>query len=265
MKIGIFDSGLGGLFILKNLRKTLSKFDYVYLGDTKNLPYGDKSQKELYNLTKNAINFLFKQDCQLVIIACNTASSVLRKVQQDWLPYTKYTNHRVLGVIRPTAEQALSKQHEIIGIIGTRRTIQSETYTTELLDKNPNLKVISLAAPELVKMIESDNIDAKKIQKTIQPLLESKIQTLILACTHFGIIKRELQKIFGKKVLIISQENLLPQKISAYLNKHPEILHRLSQNKSVQLYVTKKSLRYQTLSKKWFGEKTIINRAILSK
>lgn len=265
MKIGVFDSGLGGLFILKSLRKSLGKFDYVYLGDTKNLPYGNKSQKQIFDLTKQAIEFLFQQDCLLVIIACNTASSVLRKIQQDWLPYTKYNNHRVLGVIRPTAEQALSKQHKIIGIIGTRRTIWSETYTQELAAKNIELKIVSLATPELVQMIESGKINAKKIKKSIQPLLEAKIQTLILACTHFGIIKQELQKILGKKVLIISQEDLLPRKVSEYLNKHPEILHRLSQNKSVQLYVTKKSLRYETLVKKWFGKKTTLRRAILTK
>jgi glutamate racemase len=265
MKIGIFDSGLGGLFILKNLRNQLRHFDFVYLGDTKNLPYGDKSQGEIYRLTKCALNYLFEQDCQLVIIACNSASSVLRKLQKDWLPKTKYSNRRVLGVIRPTIEKALTHKPTKIGIIGTRRTIQSKTYSDEILGIKSNVKIISFPTPQFVPMIESGKSDISKIMGILQPLIDAEINILILACTHYGIIKKQLKLMFDEKVAIISQEDILPQKVYEYLNKHPEISNRLSKRGTVDLYITKKSPRYQTLVKKWFGCNAIAKVVVLTK
>ena len=164
MRIGIFDSGLGGLIILRDIIKKLPQYDYVYLGDNARTPYGNRSQEVIYKFTEQAVEFLFKQDCELIIIACNTASAkALRKIQQDWLP-KNYPNRRVLGVIRPVVEEGVKVAKKKIGVIGTKGTIASEAYIKEiqkLLPKvdppraeNPQLEVIQKATPLLVSLIE---------------------------------------------------------------------------------------------------------------
>jgi len=250
MKIGIFDSGLGGLFILKELRRKLRQYNYVYLGDTKNLPYGDKSQKQIFDLTRKAVEYLFKQDCALVIVACNTASSqALRKLQQTWLPKSKYKNHRILGIIRPTIE-VIGKEKSI-GLIGTRRTIDSGAYSRELENVGWHGLFIEKATPKLVPMIESNHVDLQILKDYLKPFKSSK--SLILACTHYGLIKKEIQKILGLKVRVISQEDVLPLKLKNYLSRHLEISQRLSENSRITLSVTKSNLNYMRLAKDWFG------------
>ena len=241
MKIGIFDSGLGGLFILKGLlsNRALSKYDYVFLGDTKNLPYGNKSQKQIYKLAVKAIEYLFKQDCALVIVACNTASSqALRKIQQEWLPKSKYKDRKVLGVIRPTVESVI-KSAKRIGVIGTNRTIDSKAYLREFKDFNPNLKIFQQATPLLVPLIESGSLI--KIDEVLKHHLKQfkNIDTLILGCTHYCILKDKVRKLVGPKVKVISQDELLPEKLKSYLIRHKEITQKLSKNRQLQLNVTK--------------------------
>jgi glutamate racemase len=254
MKIGIFDSGLGGLFVLKELRKQLPKYDYIYLGDTKNLPYGDKSQKRIFELTRAAVNYLFKQDCAIVIVACNTASSqALRKLQQEWLPKSKYSNRRILGIIRPTVEDL--KATGKIGIIGTRRTIDSKAYNREAQKAKSQVELFTMPTPKLVPMIENNKLDIAVLAKYLQPLRNKKIDTLILACTHYGIIKPQIQKFLGSKVKVVSQESVLPGKLRNYLKAHPEFSHKLGQSGRINLQVTKLSVNYKILAKQWFGPK----------
>jgi glutamate racemase len=256
MKIGIFDSGLGGLFILRKLKQDLPKYDYVFLGDTKNLPYGNKSQTEIYKLGVKAVEDLFKQDCALVIVACNTVSAqALRKIQRVWLPKSKYKDRKVLGVIRPTAEAA-SELSGKVGLIGTLRTIKSSSYSRELKNINPRVQLISVATPLLVPMIEAGNLDKvdEILKHYLKPLQKQKINALILGCTHYCVLNSKAEKILGPRVKVISQDKLLPRKLKSYLTKHSEIERKLSKNGKLTLLVTKASPLYSRMLKDWFGE-----------
>lgn len=250
-KIGIFDSGLGGLIVSRAIRKNLPQYDYVYLGDTKNLPYGNKSQSLIYKNTIKAVKYLFKQDCILIIMACNTASSqALRRIQQDWLPKSKYKDRRVLGVIRPTVE-SVSKARNI-GLIGTLRTVDSSAYLQELKKINKNIKLFAKATPKLVSMIELGKYQESVLKNYLEPF--KNLDSLILGCTHYGVFKKQIQKILGPKVKIIAQEDLLPKKIKNYLSKHKEIRTQLSKNHDFKIYLTKTNERYKKLSSEWFGK-----------
>ena len=179
--IGVFDSGLGGLSVLKKFLSDVPGYHYIYLGDSARLPYGNKSPETIYAYTVEAVDFLFKQNCHLVIIACNTASAqALRRLQQEWLPY-HYPDRRVLGVIKPLAEAATTNNFKKIGIIGTTATINSKTYPKEIHELNSKLKVYGQAAPLLVPLIEDgrlDNPETKLILKSyLAPLQAKKIDS----------------------------------------------------------------------------------------
>ena len=252
MKIGIFDSGVGGLLVAKSIKKYMPQYDYVYLGDTKNLPYGDKSQNQIYKNTVRAVEYLFKQNCILVVVACNTASSqALRKIQQEWLPKSKYNGRKVLGVIRPTVE--IVGNLKKVGVIGTVRTIDSTAYKQELEKINPKIKLSMLATPKLVPMIEEGKYEEEILKNYLVPFRNT--DGIILGCTHYGLLKKEIRKILGPKVKIIAQEDLIPKKLKNYLTKHKEIKEKLSKNSKFELLVTKISDRYENLALKWFGAK----------
>ncbi len=258
-KIGIFDSGLGGLIIARAIRRFMPGYDYVYLGDTKNLPYGNKSQAKIYANTKKALEYLFEHGCVLVIVACNTASSqALRKIQQEWLPArnaahnaaggpnSKYKDRKVLGVIRPTVESIGKSKN--VGLIGTVRTVDSKAYKQELYKINPKIKLLAKATPELVPMIEKRELDIKVLKNYLASFKNT--DTLILGCTHYGLLKKEIKKILGPKVKIIAQEDIIPGKLKKYLKNHREI--RLSKGSGMEFLVTKK-----TPSMKGFSPKLI--------
>ena len=254
MKIGIFDSGLGGLFILRKLKEQLPQYDYIFLGDTKNLPFGNRSQKQIYKLGIKAVQYLFQQDCALVIVACNTVSAqALRKIQKEWLPASKYKDRRVLGVIRPTIEEVAGKTGKV-GIIGTTRTIDSRAYLRELKKYDAKRKAVQLATPLLTPIIEAGNLDKvdEVLEHYLKLLQKEKISTLILGCTHYCILHSRAQKIMGSKVKIISQDTLLPKKLKIYLAKHKTIEQKLSKNGKVVLQVTKASPLYPKMLKDWF-------------
>ncbi len=250
MKIGIFDSGLGGLVVLKELKRKLPKYDYLYLGDTKNLPYGDKSQARIFDLTKKAVDYLFRQDCELVIVACNTASSqALRRIQRGYLPKSKFKDRRVLGIIRPTVEEV--KNFKTIGIIGTRRTVDSGAYVRELKNMGWHGKLLTKSTPKLVPMIENNKLDHKIVQDYLKSF--KNMDALILACTHYGLLKKTIA-MNGNRMKIIAQEDLLPAKLRNYLKRHPEVSKNLSRNSKLTLLITKSNPRYQNLAKNWFGK-----------
>jgi glutamate racemase len=255
MKIGVFDSGLGGLVILKSLIKKLPEYDYLYLGDTKNLPYGEKSQEEIFKLAKKAVEYLFKQDCGLVVIACNTiSSSALRRIQREYLPKSKYSNRRVLGVIRPTVE--VLKSHDRVGVMATTATVKSRAFSKEIKKINPNIFVVEEAAPKLVPMIESNSLVGveNEISKYIRPLLKKKISALILGCTHYPMLDKKIRKAVGDRIRILSQDKIVPKKLATYLQKHREIEKGLSKNRRIELKVTSLERIYPDLVKGWFSK-----------
>ncbi len=253
MKIGFFDSGLGGLYVLRAVARSMPQYDYVFLGDTKNLPYGDKTQKQIYDLTARAIEFLFGQGCGLVIVACNTSSAqALRKIQRIYLP--KYhRDKKVLGVIRPTVE--LIKAGEVC-VLATASTVKARAYSKELKKLNPQVKITEIAAPELVPLIESGQLAKlkQKISYYSDLVADKKVKNLILGCTHYSLYRDEFAHRL-KGVKIISQDQIIPIKLSKYLQNHPEITKQLSNKKGRQFFVTKLNQEFLNTAKKWFGKK----------
>ena len=264
MKIGIFDSGLGGLLIAKAIRKMMPEYDYVYLGDTKRVPYGNRSNKAIYEFTKEAVNYLFKKEnCAIIIIACNTASArALRRIQQEYLS-KNFTDRKVLGVLIPTAEECA--KYNRVGILGTAGTVASNTFPNEIKKLQEKCQVFQNSAPMLVPLIEEgENILAEIfLKKYLAPLLKKNIDVLALGCTHYPIYKKEIKKILAstkhnkggipKNVKIISQDEIIPKKLKEYLMRHTEIAKKLSKNKTAKILVTDITQNMLKLSHKWFG------------
>lgn len=243
MKIGVFDSGLGGVVIAKALIEALPDYDYVYLGDTQHLPYGEKTSGQVLNYTLRAIKYLIHQECGLIIIACNTATAVsLRYLQKRFCPLESPTT-KVLGVIIPTLEEALQSAPDKIAVIATKATIRSDIYKTELQKLLPHTPIFSLATPELVPAIEqADFHQADQVIQKYAPLLKN-YPTLILGCTHYPIIKDLIQKHLPHTHLI-AQNDFMGEKLKTYLARHPEIETHLSRHKTRRFCLTQDSSRY---------------------
>ena len=235
--LGVFDSGFGGLTVLKELAKALPNYNFAYLGDNARAPYGNRSFESIYRYTLEAVRFLFAMDCPLVILACNTASAkALRTIQQKDLPLIA-PNNRVLGIIRPMAEEIgnFTKTGHI-GILGTEGTITSGSYLMEIAKFWPNLHVEQEPCPMLVPLVEKGLINHSStemfIREYTQKILakDPHIDTLILACTHYPLLQALFAKVLPKNVKIVSQAGIIAQKTLEYLSKHPEIDSRISKS-----------------------------------
>ncbi len=239
-KIGVFDSGLGGLFIANAIRKRLPDYDYLYLGDTLHLPYGRRSDDAIYDLSEKAMRYLFEQGCDLIVMACNTASAAaLRRLQQGFL-LREYPDNRILGVIVPTLEVAIEQGAHRIGLLGTERTVHSNIYELELQKINPQVSLHAVASPLLVPLIEHNGekyYDAV-LGDYLKPLMEAKIESLILGCTHYVALKDTVNKLTGNSVRLISQDDIIPGKLADYLHRHPEMNARLTKGGSFEVQAT---------------------------
>lgn len=245
MKIGVFDSGLGGLVITKAFIEALGEYDYVYYGDTANLPYGEKSNEQVLAYTIEAIKFLINQNCGLIIIACNTATSIaLRYLQQKFIP-AYAPNVKVLGVVIPTVEEALENNAKRIGVLATPTTVASHIYQQELLKANPDLEIFEVASPELVPAIE--NNDFETAHKFVEHYLKQfdNINSLILGCTHYPLLKDKVRDICKKDIKIVSQDELMGKKLADYLRRHIEIDICLSRNKELKILVSQDGEKYR--------------------
>lgn len=239
MKIGIFDSGLGGLSILKSIRARMPQYDYVFLGDTLHVPYGRRSPETIRTLTTRSIQTLFLLECELIIVACNTASSyALRDLQKNWLPHHA-PNKRILGVIVPTLEAVYDSQINSIGLLATNSTIESCIYHQELSKMNTAITIHDQAAPLLVPLMENDGWDLvpQALNKYLAMFKKHDIDGLILGCTHYGSLAPLIQGQLPE-CRIFSQNQIIPDKLHNYLDRNKAIESRLNQNGSVQLYVT---------------------------
>lgn len=241
MKIGFFDSGLGGLLVLNAVRQHLPDFDYLYLGDTLHVPYGNRSAQAIYTLTQKAVQYLFDHDCQLVIIACNTASaSALRQLQQTWLA-EHYPNRRVLGVVVPTAEAVAESGCQNVGLIGTSYSVRSGVYADELAKRNPNIALHGVATPLLVPLVEHDGAQfaAPIVQHYLQSLLDKNIDGLMLGCTHYPMLREAIEAALPNDVKIFDQTQIMPQKLADYLVRHQiDIVAHLSTNGTCDYHFT---------------------------
>lgn len=257
MKIGIFDSGLGGLIITRAIRKLMPEYDYVYLGDTKRVPYGNRSHETVFEFTKEAVDYLFqKENCAIIIIACNTSSArALKRIQQEYLP-KNFPNRRVLGVLIPTAEE--SSTYKKIGILGTSGTVNSNAFPIEIKKLNKNAKVFQNSAPMLVSLAEEGEtkLVGQFIVKYLKSLLSKGVGAVVLGCTHYPIFKVEFKKVLPRRVKLISQDEIIPKKLKDYFMRHLEITEKLSKNKTAKILVTDITKNVEKLSKKWFGSDT---------
>lgn len=243
MKIGFFDSGVGGLTILASVRKLLPQYDYLFYGDTAHVPYGDRSEGEIHTLTQNAIEFLLSNDCALVVVACNTASAETLRKLQDTILSGAYNDRRLLGVIVPTVETLVSSKTRSALFVGTTRTINSKKYDTELNKLSSAIVVESIATPELVPLIESGKYDDayQVIDSVIQPRI-GKADTIVLGCTHYTTLKKHIREKF--KIQVISQDEIIPDKLKEYLQRHPEIETKLSREHRLEIVLSKENEHY---------------------
>lgn len=276
MRIGIFDSGLGGLITLREIIKKLPQHDYIYLGDNARAPYGNRSAEIVHNFTLQAVDFLFKQDCQLIIIACNTATAAaLRKIQQEWLPFN-YPDRRVLGVTRPLAEAAFKINADKIGVIGTKGTINSQVFIKELEKLGYGGEIFQQAAPLLVPIIEDSAfafanasaddglnlIISELLNQYLEPLKKQNVSTLILGCTHYPILIEQIKNIMGEKVNVLNSGEVIADSLADYLQRHnvtlrlpkcgPQVMVRQAHH-DIKFYVTDLSDNYQKIGEQWFG------------
>lgn len=247
MKIGLFDSGLGGLTIMREVTNSLPEYDYIYYGDTANLPYGNRTEAEIYQLTARGVHELLKRDCALVVIACNTASAeTLRTLQDEWLP-VHYPDRRILGVIVPAVEAFIDTGKKDVLLIATQRTVDSQKYLRELTNRTSDFNLVAVATPELVPLIESGNIvDATNIATQYIEAQGGESEVVILGCTHYTEIKSQLRERFPDKIFL-SQDEIIPQKLAFYLTRHPEIESTLGKTKERTIFLTEDRPDYTRL------------------
>lgn len=243
--IGIFDSGYGGLTILKEIRKIMPQYDYLYLGDNARTPYGTRSFDVVYEFTIQAVRYLFKQGCHLVILACNTASAkALRTIQQNDLPRLA-PNRRVLGVIRPTVEVIgdISKTHHV-GIMATPGTVRSKTYELEIAKLFPDFKVTSEACPMWVPLVENEEYNTPGadyfVKKNIDSLLQQdpQIDSVILGCTHYPLLRDKIRQWMPDNIHVIEQGNYVAQSLKEYLSRHDDMSEHITSEGTIRFLTT---------------------------
>ncbi|MFA5820532.1 MAG: glutamate racemase [Candidatus Gracilibacteria bacterium] len=251
--IGLFDSGYGGLTVLKPILKALPEYDYIYLGDNARAPYGSHSPDNIKKFSEQAVRYLLDRGAKLIIFACNTASSVaLRDIQK------KYS--KVLGVLIPVAEEASKvTKGGRVGVIGTNATINSHAYETEIHKLNPGIHVYSKACPLLVPFIEEgwhEKPEANSIaKKYLQSLKTCHIDTLILGCTHYPMMIKTFRRIMCPRVKILESGDIVATKLKEYLNRHPEIEKTLKKGKKRTFLTTDDPQRFKEFTEKYLGLK----------
>ncbi len=243
--IGVFDSGYGGLTVLKSIVAQLPDYDYIYIGDNARTPYGSRSFETVYEYTLQAVKTFFDLGCELVIIACNTASAkALRNIQQKDLIFLA-PNKRVLGVIRPSAEAIGNiTQNNHVGIFGTPGTVNSESYVIEIGKLFPEIKVTQEACPIWVPLIENNQFDNEGgryfVKEHVDNLLQKdpEVDTIILGCTHYPLLIDIIKEFLPSHIQILSQGDIVANALQDYLNRHPEMEVKCSQGKTVTYFTT---------------------------
>ncbi|MDP2650919.1 MAG: glutamate racemase [bacterium] len=259
--VGFFDSGLGGLTVLKEAVKLLPQYSYIYLGDNARAPYGDLDEESIYGYTAEGVSKLFYRGAKLVILACNTSSSVaLRRIQQEFLP-ENFPDKHVLGIIIPTAEEIgrITRSREV-GVLATQATVNSLAYTKEIAKVFPEVKTYEAACPMLVPMIEDGESESMEINDLIQIYLNEllvqsfNIDTIILGCTHFALIEDQIKRQLPYGVQAVSQGLIIARKLKEYLARHEEIENKLEKKGERIFLSTENSKKVEFLSSLFYGE-----------
>jgi glutamate racemase len=258
--IGIFDSGYGGLTVMKEIVKELPQYDYIYLGDNARAPYGTRSFETVHRYTWQCVQWFFEQGCELVILACNTASAkALRSIQQQKL-VGPLADKRVLGVIRPTAELIGSmSQNKAVGVMATKGTVDSESYVIEIHKFSPDVKVFQEACPIWVPLVENNETEGAGVdyfvKKNLDHLLEQSpdIDTILLACTHYPLLMNSIRKNLERPATVVSQGGIVAESLKDYLTRHPEMEVRCSKGGTRKFYTTDASEDFNRKAESFFG------------
>lgn len=260
--IGIFDSGYGGLTVFREIRARLPQYDYIYLGDNARAPYGPRNFDTIYHYTLECVRQLFDRGCQLVILACNTASAkALRTIQQQDLPHLA-PDRRVLGVIRPTTEivgHFTQTQH--VGVLATRGTVVSQSYVLEIGKFFPDIHVFQQACPMWVPLVENNEHEGPGadyfVEKYLQELMacSSEIDTIVLGCTHYPLLETKIRQYLPDHVQLLSQGNIVADSLAKYLLRHPEIEVLCAKGGQTQYFTTESPEDFDVKAAIFMGEK----------
>ena len=262
--IGVFDSGYGGLTVLKEITAKLPQYDYLYLGDNARSPYGTRSFETVYEYTLQCVKWFFSQGCPLVILACNTASAkALRSIQQNDLAKID-ASKRVLGVIRPTTEvigKFTTTGH--VAILATNGTVISNSYPIEIEKFYPGIKVFQEACPMWVPLVENNEYNSPGadyfIQKNINNLLQQSadIDTILLACTHYPLLIDKIKKAVPDNVTVLSQGEIVADSLENYLQKHPKMEEKCSKNGQIAFFTTDSPEDFDNHAAVFYGKPVI--------
>ena len=268
--VGVFDSGYGGLTILSKIRELLPQYDYIYLGDNARAPYGTRSFEIVYEFTRQAVHRLFEMGCQLVILACNTASAkALRSIQQHDLPQWD-ASRRVLGVIRPTVESIGSVTHSRhVGVLATAGTIKSESYPMEIHKLFPDITVYGQACPLWVPLVENNEAMGDGadyfVRKYIEELLrkDSRIDTVILGCTHYPLLLPKIRQYMPAGIRVVPQGGLVAESLKDYLRRHPEMDARCTRGCTCTFCTTEAEDKFSESASVFLHEAVDVHRVVL--
>jgi len=259
--IGVFDSGYGGLTVLKEIVKELPQYDYMYLGDNARTPYGTRSFETVYQYTLECVKYLFSMGCRLVILACNTASAkALRSIQQNDLSNIN-PDYRVLGVIRPSAEvigNYSTTNH--LGILATKGTVNSHSYLLEIEKFFPEAKVSQLACPMWVPLVENGEYANEGtdffVKKYVDQAMEQdkEVDTILLACTHYPLLLDKIKKFTPEGVQVITQGDIVAKSLKDYLARHPEMEVQCSKGGKLEFYTTDSTEDFSRQAAIFFGQ-----------
>lgn len=259
--IGIFDSGYGGLTVFREIRRQLPQYDYIYLGDNGRAPYGPRDFETIYQYTLESVRHLFDMGCQLVVLACNTASAkALRTIQQEDLPRLDPAR-RVLGVIRPTSEIVGKFTHTgHVGILATIGTVKSESYVIEIAKFFPEIKVYQQACPMWVPLVENNEHEGPGadyfVQKYLDALLaqSDKIDRIVLGCTHYPLLIPKIRQYLPASVQVIAQGEIVADSLTDYLKRHPEIEAVCSKHGQTSYFTTESAASFDEKAAIFMGE-----------
>lgn len=260
--IGVFDSGYGGLSVFDKIHQLMPEYDYLYLGDNARAPYGPRSFEVVYQFTRQAVNYLFGRGCQLVILACNTASAkALRTIQQKDLPLWD-ASRRVLGVIRPTVElmDSISRTKHV-GVLGTMGTIASNSYALEIGKMFPHIQVVGEACPMWVPLVEYNECHSPGadyfVKKHLDHILsvDPLIDTLILGCTHYPLLLEKIRQYTPEGITIVSQGEYVAASLRDYLRRHPEMDRKLLRNGHCAYLTTESASKFTEAASLFLNER----------
>jgi glutamate racemase len=260
-KIGIFDSGYGGLTVMRSIVDALPDYNYLYLGDNARAPYGNRSFDTVYHYTLECVNWLFDEGCDLVILACNTASAkALRQIQQVDLP-KRNDNKRVLGVIRPTTESIGEySKAGVIGVLGTAGTVASKSYPIEIAKFYPEIIVEQEACPMWVYLVEHNQMNGEGadyfVKQHVNRILarNPEIDTLLLACTHYPLLIKTIKKFVPDSIKLVTQGGIVAEKLIDYLSRHSEIETGLMKGKQRDFVTTDDASTFDLQASMFFGD-----------